>query len=53
MPAASQALADDYDDITDDPYGAAWMVAIKPSDLAELDGLLDAAAYQKHCDEEG
>jgi glycine cleavage system H protein len=29
-----------------DPYGQGWMVTIRPSDRAELDGLLDAAGYQ-------
>jgi glycine cleavage system H protein len=31
--------------VNDDCYGKAWMVAIKPSDPAVLDGLLDHAAY--------
>lgn len=30
--------------INQDPYGA-WMFRIRPADPAELDGLLDAAAY--------
>jgi glycine cleavage system H protein len=32
--------------VNQDPHGAAWMVRIKQSDAAELDKLLDAAAYQ-------
>lgn len=31
--------------INDDPYGKGWLVKIEPSDVGELDGLLDAAAY--------
>lgn len=29
-----------------DPYGDGWMVAIRPSDRAELDGLIDAEGYR-------
>ena len=32
--------------INDDPYGAGWIVRIALSDEAELEGLLDATAYQ-------
>ena len=28
-----------------DPYGEGWMVTIRPTDRAQLDGLLDAEAY--------
>jgi len=31
--------------VNEDPYGKGWIVKIKMSDLAELDGLMDAAAY--------
>jgi glycine cleavage system H lipoate-binding protein len=29
------------------------MVKIELNDLAELEGLLDATAYEKHCQEKG
>jgi glycine cleavage system H protein len=29
-----------------DPYGDGWMVSIRPSDRAELEGLLDADGYR-------
>jgi glycine cleavage system H protein len=32
--------------LNSDPYGDGWIVEIRPSDPASLDGLLDAAAYQ-------
>ena len=32
--------------INDDPYGAAWLIKVKPSDAGELDKLMDAAAYE-------
>lgn len=42
----NDALEDRPELINEDPYGDGWMVAIEPSDLTELDGLLDADAYQ-------
>ena len=36
--------------INDDPYGAGWLVKVRMSDPAELDGLMDAAAYQAFLD---
>lgn len=32
--------------VNSDPYGAGWMVKVKISDPAEIDALLDNAAYQ-------
>ncbi|MCQ2320521.1 MAG: glycine cleavage system protein GcvH [Bacteroidales bacterium] len=32
--------------VNSDPYGAAWIIKIKVNDVAELDSLLDAAAYE-------
>lgn len=32
--------------VNQDPYGAAWMVKLKPAAVEELEQLLDAAAYQ-------
>lgn len=37
--------------VNSDPYGAAWMVKFEIGDPAELDGLLDAAGYEKHIEE--
>lgn len=31
--------------INKDPYGASWMLKVKPTNPAEVAGLLDAAAY--------
>ncbi|HEX8988499.1 MAG TPA: glycine cleavage system protein GcvH [Rhodocyclaceae bacterium] len=36
--------------VNKDAYGT-WLFKIKPSDAAQYDGLLDAAAYQKVADE--
>ncbi len=42
----NEGLAEKPEAINDDPYGDGWLVKIKCSDAAELDGLLDAAAYE-------
>ena len=31
--------------VNTDPYGAGWLFKIKPSNAAEMDALLDEAAY--------
>src|SRR5512135_1824434 len=32
--------------VNEDPYGKAWLIKVKPSDLDELGDLMDVAAYQ-------
>jgi glycine cleavage system H protein len=44
--ARNEALGDSPDLINREPYGEGWMLEIEVSDPAELDGLLDAAAYE-------
>jgi glycine cleavage system H protein len=39
-------LADEPQRINDDPYGDGWICVIRPADASEVEGLLDAAAYQ-------
>jgi len=31
--------------INEDPYGKGWLIKVELSDLSQLDGLMDAAAY--------
>ncbi len=42
----NEALIDEPEDINEDPYGKGWIIKVKIGDTAELDGLLDAAAYK-------
>ena len=44
---ANRALEGDPALVNRDPYGAGWMVRLKLQNPADLNGLLDAAAYQK------
>ena len=43
--AVNQAAADAPESVNQDAY-AAWLFKLKPDNAAELDSLLDAAAYQ-------
>ncbi|MBQ2579650.1 MAG: glycine cleavage system protein GcvH [Lachnospiraceae bacterium] len=42
----NEALADQPELVNTDPYGEGWIIKIKPSNLSEMDELLDAEAYK-------
>jgi glycine cleavage system H protein len=46
--AINDGLADTPEVLNSDPYGAGWMVKVEGGDAS---GLMDAAAYEKHCEE--
>jgi glycine cleavage system H protein len=33
--------------VNEDPYGRGWLIRLRPRDTAQLDGLLDAQAYEQ------
>ena len=41
------ALEEAPETVNEDCYGEGWLIAIRPRELAELDGLMDADAYAK------
>ena len=43
----NDALEGNPEAVNQDPYGDGWMIRVKISDLAEVEGLLDADAYQQ------
>lgn len=43
--ARNEAVLASPEELQNDPYGEGWLLLIRPSDPAELDGLLDAASY--------
>ncbi len=47
----NEDLLDAPELVNSDPYGDAWMVKIELSDPDQVKDLLDAEAYQKHCEE--
>src|SRR5690606_31438748 len=44
--AVNEALGDSPELVNQGPYTDGWMVAIRVSNLAELDELMDAATYE-------
>jgi glycine cleavage system H protein len=44
---ANPALAGTPELVNSDPFGDGWMIRIRVSDAGEVDGLLDAAAYEQ------
>ncbi len=45
----NESIADDLDALSDDAFGRGWLLKIKLADSADLDQLLDRAAYEEHC----
>ena len=44
----NKVLSEQPDMINKDPYNTGWMIKMKMDDAAELTGLMDADAYEKH-----
>jgi glycine cleavage system H protein len=47
--AVNEQLPDKPEVVNSDPYGEAWMVKVEITNPDQLQGLLDADAYAKHC----
>ena len=47
----NESLSDTPELVNQDPYGKALMVKFKVTNVSELNGLMDAAAYEKYCAE--
>jgi len=47
----NEDLAQTPELVNSDPFGKAWMIKVELADPAELNGLMDAAAYEKYCQE--
>jgi glycine cleavage system H protein len=48
--AVNEGLADQPEQINEDPYGEGWLIRVKLSDPSEQQALLDAAAYEATLD---
>jgi glycine cleavage system H protein len=48
----NSVLDDDVAPLSNDPFGAGWLMKVRVSDPAALESLLDRAAYEAHCDSE-
>ena len=42
----NEALADQPELVNKDPYGEGWIIKIKPTNAADVEGLLDAEGYK-------
>jgi glycine cleavage system H protein len=49
--AINEDLAQTPEVVNSDPYGKAWMIKVELKSPADLNNLMDAAAYQKFCEE--
>ncbi|MEE8107787.1 MAG: glycine cleavage system protein GcvH [Gammaproteobacteria bacterium] len=47
----NSALDDTPELVNTDPYGDGWLIRMQPADATELDGLMDAAAYEQFLEE--
>lgn len=50
--AVNDALEEAPEMVNQDPYGDGWFFKIEPTDLDEMDDLLDADGYEQHCESE-
>ncbi|WP_395344692.1 glycine cleavage system protein GcvH [Ningiella sp. W23] len=50
--AINEELEDSPELVNSDPYGDGWMFKIKAEDPSEVEGLLDAEAYENSIDED-
>jgi len=48
---SNEGLSQTPETVNSDPFGAAWMVKVELSNPAELDSMMDAAAYETYCEE--
>jgi len=49
----NETLNDDPSAVNSDPTGKGWFLKMKPSDPADLESLMDEAAYRKFAEEQG
>ena len=50
--AVNDLLDDEPEKVNQDPYGDGWFYKLAPTDVAELEDMLDADGYQEACDSE-
>ena len=50
--AVNEALEEAPEMVNQDPYGDGWFFTVEPTDLDEMDDLLDADGYEQHCESE-
>lgn len=48
----NEDLADSPETVNQDPYGAGWIMKLRPTDVEAVDELMDAAAYLAYIESE-
>lgn len=48
--AVNTELEDRPEMVNEDPFGAAWLLKLKPVDTTQMASLMDAAAYEAYCE---
>jgi len=48
--AVNEVLADEPGLVNNDPWEAGWLIAVTPSNPAELDALMDGPTYDAQCE---
>ncbi|MEN9388150.1 MAG: glycine cleavage system protein GcvH [Cyanobacteriota bacterium] len=48
--ARNEAVLASPEELQNDPYGEGWLLLVRPSDQAQLEGLMDAATYSAKVD---
>ncbi len=48
----NESLQDAPEKVNESPYGEGWFYKIQPTDLTEMDQLLDSAGYEEVCESE-
>lgn len=46
----NESLENEPENINSDPFGAGWILKIKPADISELDQLMKADEYKSSCE---
>jgi glycine cleavage system H protein len=49
----NEALNDSPQLVNEDPYGEGWMILVEPTEVSELEELLDAVKYREFAETEG
>ena len=50
--AINEALDDAPETVNESPFDQGWFYKLKPTDLSELEALMNVSAYETHCENE-
>jgi glycine cleavage system H protein len=48
--ARNEAVLASPEELQNDPYGEGWLLLVRPSDPAQIEGLMDASLYASKVD---